>query len=119
MLCSRFRDGSFAFGHERHKPGEIKSISPHTHNAYEMIFLNNCEVTYAVEEKSYPVKSNCLIFTPPGKLHSIRVDERWGYDRFMLLFESKAINAEVRNRPMLFLIIKWQFCWAIMLFLWL
>ena len=97
-MGSRFRDGSFAFGHERRKPGEVKGISPQTHNAYEMILLNNCEVTYAVEEKSYQVKSNSLIFTPPGKLHSIRVDERWGYDRFNVLFDSKTINPEVLSQ---------------------
>ena len=98
MLYSRFRDESFAFGHERRKPGEIKGISPQTHNAYEMILLNNCEVTYRAEEKRYQLKPNSLIFTPPGKLHSIRVDERWGYDRFNVLFDPKTVNTEVLNQ---------------------
>ncbi len=98
MLCSRFRDDSFAFGHERRKPGEFKGTSPQTHNAYEMILLNNCEVTYRAEEKSYQVKSNSLIFTPPGKLHSIQVDERWGYDRFNILFDTRAVNSEVLSQ---------------------
>ena len=98
MLCSNFKDGSFVYNHVRHKPGEVRGVSPQTHSAYEIILLNNCEVTYGVEEKSYQVKPNSLIFTPPGKLHSLRVDERWGYDRFDIIFDTKAINGEVLSQ---------------------
>ena len=98
MRCSSFKDDSFAYNHVRHKPGEVKGVSPQTHNAYEIILLNNCEITYGVEEKSYHVKPNSLIVAPPGKLHSIRVDERWGYDRFNIMFDPKSVNAEVLSQ---------------------
>ncbi len=98
MRCSSFKDDSFMYNHVRHKPGEVRGVSPQTHNAYEIILLNNCEITYGVEEKSYHVKSNSLIVAPPGKLHSIRVDERWGYDRFNIMFDPKSVNAEVLSQ---------------------
>ena len=52
MLYSGFRDATFAFGHEQRKPGEFKGTSPQTHNAYEMILLNNCEVAMRSQKKT-------------------------------------------------------------------
>jgi len=54
---------------------------PHTHEFCELYFYLGGDCSYMVENGLYDVAAGTVIFTRPGELHSVRIDEQCTYER--------------------------------------
>lgn len=54
---------------------------PHTHDFCELYFYLGGDCSYMVENGLYDVAAGTVIFTRPGELHSVRIDEQCTYER--------------------------------------
>ena len=75
-------------GHHCDKDSNFEGYNPHTHDAWELIFIKNGRVSYQSEGKYYTAESGNCILTPPGIRHNIRFLDRTIYDRYVMLLTS-------------------------------
>lgn len=78
----------------------------HTHDFYEMYFFIGGECSYLVENRIFKLVPGTVVFTRPGELHSVIVNENCVYSRFFFQFRDEFLcidkNAALRcfyDRP--------------------
>lgn len=69
----------------------------HTHDVCELLLFKSGTASYIVEGKSYPLKKNCLVFTRPACIHTIRIESDEPYERYNLLFDQELLLPETYN----------------------
>lgn len=84
--------------HDSNMLYEHKSITDHpdeyplhTHPICEILFVKSGNITYMIEGKSYIIKKNTLVLTRPSKGHSINFCDSSEYERYLILFDDKAL----------------------------
>lgn len=87
--------------HESHKELEIKD---HFHNSYEIIYVLEGKTQYLINNKSYIVRSNSLIFINNMETHNIKVLE-YPYKRYFILIKPEYFRSVI-NEPILSSIFK-------------
>ena len=55
---------------------------PHSHTSYEALFITKGSLTYHIEGRTYKIKENDLILTPPGKHHYLIKHEGTKYYKY-------------------------------------
>jgi hypothetical protein len=65
---------------------------PHTHEFCELYFYLGGECSYMVENGLYDVAAGTVIFTRPGELHSVRIDEQCTYERCYYQIHPRALD---------------------------
>lgn len=70
---------------------------PHTHDFCELYFYIDGKCSYMVENGIYRMSAGTVIFTRPGELHSVRIDEPCSYTRFYYQFNPQALELVTKN----------------------
>ena len=68
---------------------------PHSHTSYEALFITKGNLTYNIEGRTYKIKENDLILTPPGKHHYLIKHEGTKYYKYYAMFQKSVIPAEI------------------------
>ncbi|MBQ9714667.1 MAG: helix-turn-helix transcriptional regulator [Clostridia bacterium] len=66
----------------------------HTHNHYEIIFLESGDVTYVIEDRKYQLKKNDLVITRPLKYHYLELTSDEDYARHDILFDPSFVGED-------------------------
>lgn len=82
------------FKHEVSQDLPSGSYSLHTHNAYELIYFVEGDVTHVVEDRKYKLKRGDLILIRPLQYHFIQIDTPSKYERYDILFDPEKHNVE-------------------------
>lgn len=77
----------------------VKSFSGHSHNLYEILFINSGDVSHIIEDREYRLKKGDLVITRPSKYHFIKINSDTDYDRHNILFDSKELNIDTSVLP--------------------
>ena len=85
------------YNHRRlSNPCNYTSLSMnHSHNTYEIIFLETGDVTYVIEDRKYALKKHDLVFTRPFKYHYIETKSNAEYSRINILFDASIVDEEL------------------------
>lgn len=67
----------------------------HSHNSYEILFFENGDVNYVIEDRKYNLKTNDLVFIRPLRYHYLEIRSKAEYSRFNISFDSKFINKKL------------------------
>ena len=75
-------------------------FSSHTHSVYELLYINNGDVTHIIEDKKFKLRAGDLIFIRPNMYHFIQIDssER-DYERINIHFAAGDINTDMSIIP--------------------
>lgn len=98
QVLSEFSSKKITYNHVVHTEISPYTIDSHCHDAFEIIYLKNGDLTYNIEGKKYHIKKNSLIFAKPFLTHSINVNSPEIYDRHAFLFENSIVKDSVFNR---------------------
>ena len=91
IYYSQYTDINMLYEHRLHKVSESE-FPLHTHPIYEILFIKKGNITYMIEGTSYKIKaSDTLIFTRPSRGHSIIFNDSTDYERYLILFDDKAL----------------------------
>ena len=87
---SQYQDRNILYEHKSmtNLPAEF---TLHTHPICEILFVKSGKITYMIEGKNYEVGKNMLVFTRPSKGHSIVFEDGSEYERYLILFDDKAL----------------------------
>ena len=84
--------------HRLTNPCDYPSLSmKHSHNKYEIIFLETGDVTHVIEDRKYVLKKHDLVFTRPLKYHYIETKSNAEYSRFNILFDPSIVGEDLLN----------------------
>ena len=90
IYYSKYTDSNVLYEH-RLLNEDVEGYPLHNHPMCEMLFVKKGNITYMIEGKSYNIKKNTLIFTRPSKGHSIIFNDTSDYERYLVLFDDKAL----------------------------
>lgn len=76
-----------------------RTITGHSHNLYELIYVLGGDATHVIEDKKYKLKSGDLIITRPSKYHLIQIDSTVDYERHNILFDHKKLGIDMSMLP--------------------
>lgn len=94
-ILGEYKDGHMIMNHcIKFNPAGC-NWRPGYHDAYEILFIRDGNVTYGVGEESFSVRKNGLIFTRPQHVHELRVNDNTPYDRYDLLFAPEEMPADI------------------------
>ena len=65
---------------------------PHTHDFCELYFFIGGDCSYMVENGLFDVVPGTVIFTRPGELHSVRINEQCTYERCFYQIHPRALD---------------------------
>lgn len=78
-ISEKLLDGS----HECNRHFERDGFPLHSHDSWELIFVNNGSISYLTEGRLYDLESGSCILTRPGVRHTIRFRDKAIYDRYV------------------------------------
>ena len=76
----------------------LNAFASHSHNRYEIIFLEKGSVNYVIEDKKYRLHKHDLVFTRPLKHHYIEIGANAPYSRCVLAFEPSILDDDPNIR---------------------
>ena len=77
-------------------PHDHKSwFSRHSHNTYELLFFEEGDATYVIEDRKYKLNPNDLVFTRPGQYHYIDLQSNAPYARINVTFDAEFVGKEL------------------------
>lgn len=71
---------------------------PHTHQAWEILFIKSGDLNYIVEDKIYHLGIDTLIITKPTALHSISFNTREPYERYRIYFNDSIMPEDLMSQ---------------------
>lgn len=92
---AEYYDNRLSYNHRRIINTESYRFEPQTHDAFEIIYVKEGNITYRIDEKTFSVKNNSLILTRPGKMHLMDFVTNSAYDRYDIIFDGKIIFKEI------------------------
>ncbi len=81
-------DEKVYFNHVKKINQSQSEYTPHSHDAFEIIFVKSESLVYTVGGRRYKVMKNGLIFTRPFDIHCISFESGNDYERYDLLFDT-------------------------------
>lgn len=84
-MISEFEDAGLFLDHSVHTGRQSSNIRFHSHSFYEIILIKKGTSAYCVDDKSFPLPKNTLIFTRPNQPHQILLTPNEPYERYDLL----------------------------------
>lgn len=97
-IISEFKRDDIVFNHYIYEENNREVFLPHTHDALEIVYLKNGDITYTIEDKNYRVGSGALILTREGLVHNILFNSKEIYDRYCIVFDKGILKSEVYNK---------------------
>lgn len=70
-------------------------LKAHSHNDYEIIFFNEGDVSYTIENKKYQLSKYDLVITRPTQHHNLIINNKCVYDRYNALFSADGFFAKI------------------------
>ncbi len=70
-------------------------FSRHSHNTYELLFFEEGDATYVIEDKKYKLNPNDLVITRPGQYHYIDLHSNAPYSRISVTFDAEFVGKEL------------------------
>lgn len=83
-----FSDNSLFFRHTASEKTRRESFRMHAHNTYELIYFQDGNATYVIDDRKYKLKKGDLILTRPFQYHFIQIDAASRYERYDILFDA-------------------------------
>ena len=78
---------TFHMNYRVYKDPRVVSITPHSHNGYELIYILEGEVSYVIEDREFRLRPYDLVITRPNKHHYLKVHNSTPYRRYNLIFD--------------------------------
>ncbi len=97
VYYSQYTDNNVLYEHRLVNEG-VEEYPLHTHPICEILFVKKGNITYMIEGKSYSINKNTLIFTRPSKGHSIIFKDNSDYERYLILFDDKALFRDIYKK---------------------
>ena len=94
---SKYDDVNVLYEHRTMKYSEDE-FPLHTPPVCEILYVKNGNITYMIEGKTYDIKKNTLVFTRASKGHSIKFNDKTQYERYLILFDDKALFNELYKK---------------------
>lgn len=66
----------------------------HSHNYYEVLYIESCDATYVIENREYQLKKDDLVFIRPLMYHYIEFKSNAEYKRYNIAFYPDFVNSE-------------------------
>ncbi len=85
--------GSISYSRQKSENVPENLNSRHCHDKYEIIYIAEGSGKYIVEGAEYPVRSRTLMVFPPLVYHCVSIDAGTVYERSVLHFEEKDVEA--------------------------
>ncbi|MBE5740811.1 MAG: helix-turn-helix domain-containing protein [Clostridiales bacterium] len=80
-------------------PCERKDVfMKHTHNFYEILYIQSGDISYVIENREYKLKKHDLVFTRPTTYHYLQLESNAEYERHNIAFYPDFVNAEFLDR---------------------
>ena len=95
---STYYGNNVLFNHLEHSDINWSSTHPEAHNIYEIIYIKKGNLSYVAEGKKYKVEKNTILFTRPGRIHTIFFNDKSVYERYDIFFDKKIILPSVFSR---------------------
>lgn len=92
---AEYYDHRLSYNHRRIVNTEIFRFEPQTHDAFEIIYVKEGNITYRVDEKTFSVTNNSLILTRPGKMHLMDFNTNSTYERYDIIFDRNIIFKDI------------------------
>lgn len=70
---------------------------PHTHDFCELYFFLEGNCSYMVENTVFKLRPGTVVFTRPGELHSVRIDEPCKYSRYFYQFRENVFGFATKS----------------------
>lgn len=83
------------YNHRKVMNTEQFRLEPQTHDAFEMIYIKEGNLTYRIDEKAFTVKKDSLILTRPGRMHLMDFNTYTVYDRYDIIFDTRIVFDDV------------------------
>ncbi len=103
VTCFSFLENEKIFFAHKLNPKKDKNLlfMEHFHNAYEIIYIVNGKVKYAVEDKAFILQKHDVIFTRPNTYHYIETMPDCEYERLnILLTTNKKYDSICKQIPL-------------------
>ena len=85
-----YRGDNIFFKHELSRNLPKDAYSMHSHNMYEILYFVSGDATHVIEDRKYKLKRGDLVIIRPSKYHYIQIDSVCDYERYDILFSTKA-----------------------------
>ena len=89
--------GSISYSSAKNENVPENLNSRHCHDKYEIIYIAEGSGKYIVEGAEYPVRSRTLMVFPPLVYHCVSIDAGTVYERAVLSFDEKDVEAVGKN----------------------
>lgn len=94
VVHSTYSDGDFLYRYMTYT-GFSGTVSVHSHDACELLFLKQGNLTYSVDGKSYPLEPNSLVISRPLEAHGLTANGPTQYERYNLLLDPRLLASGV------------------------
>ncbi len=74
------------------------TISLHSHDMCELLFLKKGSMTYLVGGKSFQLTPNCLVFSHPLETHALVADASTTYERYIIQFDPNMLTSGIYHK---------------------
>lgn len=91
-LSQRMQSPTYEIGHYGDK--DFQTVTPHSHDFYELYFFIGGHASYIVESKKYTLRHGDILLVPPGELHQLDMaDSAQFYERIVLWITPQYLRA--------------------------
>ncbi len=96
-IFAEYYDDNISFNHYSYTDMNFSGFEAHTHQAFEIIYVKEGDLTYVVNEKMYHVQKNSLILTRPNNTHIIYFNQK-KYSRYDIIVAESLIHPDVYQK---------------------
>lgn len=91
-LSQRMKSAAYEISHYGDK--DFKTVTPHSHDFYELYYFIGGRASYIVESKKYALRHGDILLVPPGELHQLDMaDSAQLYERIVLWITPQYLRA--------------------------
>lgn len=69
----------------------------HCHDGYEILYVIEGNGKYVIEGAEYPIRPRTVLFAPPFSYHSLKLDSKAQYERYVLQFSVGDLTAAAQD----------------------
>lgn len=96
MFSFVYKDIDFA--HKYDEPNsDSEQYGKHMHPFVEILYFISGNISYVVENEKRKMKPGDMIYIQPGKFHFADIDQKIGYERYVLKFPETLIPNHIKN----------------------
>lgn len=89
----KLKHHSFAFVRWLMQPADKDTLhGPESHRKFEIIYINQGEVRYNIEDEQYLVRKGDVIFVMPNEIHSLLINRSSVFERTLVYFDFELLR---------------------------